>query len=62
MKRLSIFLLSITAIWGITKLLQKAKDNHQPFTQRELEIPNRNAVGYQANEIASFLRASQRRI
>ena len=44
------------------KLLQKTKDNHEVFTQREQEISNQIAVGYKDNEIASFLRASEKSI
>ncbi len=62
MKKISLFLISITLFWGMTKLLEKAKDDHQPFTQREQEIPNQFAVGYGGNEIASFLRATEKTI
>ena len=62
MKKVSLFLISITLLWGVMKLLEKTKDNHQAFTQREQEIPNQFAVGYEGNEIASFLRASEKRI
>jgi len=62
MKKVSLFLISVTLFWGIIKLLQKTKENHQLFTQRELEIPNQIVLGYKDNEIASFLRASGRRI
>jgi len=62
MKKVSLFLISVTLFWGIIKLLQKTKENHQLFTQRELEIPNQIVLGYKENEIASFLRASGRRI
>jgi DNA-binding NarL/FixJ family response regulator len=62
MKKGSLFLISVTLLWGMIKLLQKTKDNHQVFTQREQEIPNQIAVGYKDNEIASFLRASEKSI
>jgi len=62
MKKVSFFLISVTLLWGMMRLLQKAKDNQQGFTQREQEIPNPIAVGYNDNEIASFLRASQKSI
>jgi len=62
MKKGSLFLISVTLLWGMIKLLQKTKDNHQVFTQREQAIPNQIAVGYNDNEIASFLRASEKSI
>jgi len=62
MKKGSLFLISVTLLWGMIKLLQKTKDNHEVFTQREQEIPNQIAVGYKDNEIASFLRASEKSI
>jgi DNA-binding NarL/FixJ family response regulator len=62
MKKGSLFLISVTLLWGMMKLLQKTKDNHQVFTQREQAIPNQIAVGYNDNEIASFLRASEKSI
>jgi len=62
MKKGSLFLISVALLWGMIKLLQKTKDNHQVFTQREQAIPNQIAVGYNDNEIASFLRASEKSI
>ena len=62
MKKGSLFLISVTLLWGMIKLLQKTKDNHEVFTQREQEISNQIAVGYKDNEIASFLRASEKSI
>ncbi len=58
MKKVSLFLISGTLLWAMIKLLEKTKDNHQVFIQREREIPNQFAAGYDGNEIASFLRAS----
>jgi len=60
MKKVSLFLTSVALFWGMIKLLQKTKDNHQVFTQREQEILNQTAVGYKDNEIASFLRTSEK--
>ena len=57
MKKASLFLISVTLLWAMIKLLEKRKDNHEVFTQREQEIPNLLAAGYDDNEIASFLRA-----
>ena len=62
MKKGSLFLISVALLWGMIKLLQKTKDNHEVFTQREQEISNQIAVGYKDNEIASFLRASEKSI
>jgi DNA-binding NarL/FixJ family response regulator len=62
MKRVSLFLISVTLLWGMIKLLEKTKDNQQVFTQREEDKPNQIAVGYKDNEIASFLRASEKSI
>ncbi len=62
MKKVSLFLISGTLLWAMIKLLEKTKDNHQVFTQREREIPNQFAVGYDDNEIASFLRVSEKSI
>ena len=62
MKKVSLFLISATLLWAMTKLLEKAKDNHEVFTQREEEIPSLMAAGYDDNEIASFLRASGKSI
>ena len=62
MKKGSLFLISVTLLWGMIKLLQKTKDNHQVFNQRQQEILNQIAVGYKDNEIASFLRASEKSI
>ena len=62
MKKGSLFLISVTLLWGMIKLLQKTKGNQQVFTQREQEIPNQITVGYNDNEIASFLRASGKSI
>jgi len=61
MKKVSLFLISATLLWAMIKLLE-TKDNHQVFTQREREIPNQFAAGYDDNEIASFLRASGKSI
>ncbi len=62
MKKVSLFLISVTLAWAMIRLLEKIKENHQVFTQREQKIPNQFAVGYEDNEIASFLRASERSI
>ena len=62
MKKASLFLISVTLLWAMIKLLEKRKDNHEVFTQREQEIPNLLAAGYDDNEIASFLRASGKSI
>ncbi len=62
MKKVSLLLISGTLLWAMIKLLEKTKDNHQVFTQREREIPNQFAAGYDDNEIASFLRASGKSI
>ncbi|HEX3036752.1 MAG TPA: hypothetical protein VHT73_16810 [Thermodesulfobacteriota bacterium] len=62
MKKVSLFLISATLLWAMIKLLEKTKDNHGVFTQREQEIPNLLAAGFDDNEIASFLRASDRSI
>ncbi len=61
MKKVSLFLMSATLLWAMIKLLE-TKDNHQVFTQRKGEIPNQFAAGYDDNEIASFLRASGKKI
>ena len=55
MKKVSLFLISVALFGGMIKLLQKTKDNHQVFTQREQEIIDHTAIGYKDNEIASFL-------
>ncbi len=60
MKKISLFLISVTLLWAMIKLLEKAKDNHEVFTQREQEIPNLLAAGYDDNEIAGFLRAREK--
>ncbi len=57
MKKASLFLISVTLLWAMIKLLENTRDNHQVFTQREEEIPSLLAAGYDDNEIASFLRA-----
>ncbi len=62
MKKVSLFLISATLLWGMIKLLGKRKDNHKVFTQREEEIPSLLAAGYDDNEIASFLRAGEKGI
>jgi DNA-binding NarL/FixJ family response regulator len=62
MKKVSLFLISVTLLWGMIKLLEKTKDNQQVFTQREQDKLNQIAVGYKDNEIASFLRASKKSI
>ncbi len=62
MKKVSLFLISATLLWGMIKLLEKRKDNHEVFTQREEEIPSLLAAGYDDNEIASFLRAGEKSI
>jgi len=62
MKKASLFLISVTLLWAMIKLLENTKDNHQVFTQREEEIPSLLAAGYDDNEIASFLRASGKSI
>ena len=64
MKKVSLFLISVTLLWAMIKLLEKTEDNHQVFTQRgEEEIPNQLAVVYEEdNDIASFLRASEKSI
>ena len=58
MKKVSLFLISVTLLLAMTKLLKKTKDNHQVFRQPEQKIPNQFSVGYENNEIASFLRAA----
>ena len=55
MKRLPLSLISVTLFWGMIKLLQKTKDNLQPFTQQEQKILNQIALGYNDNEVAGFL-------
>jgi DNA-binding NarL/FixJ family response regulator len=62
MKKVSLFLISVALFWWMTRLLQKAKDNHQDFTQREQEILNQLAVGYKDNEIAGLLHMSEKSI
>jgi len=62
MKKVSLFLISVTLLWGMMKLLQKAKRNLHVFTQREQEILNQIAVGYKENEIAGLLHTSGRSI
>jgi len=62
MKKVSLFLISATLLWAMIKLLEKRKDNHEVFTQREQEIPNLLAAGFDDNEIASFLRAREKGI
>ncbi len=62
MKKVSLFLISATLLWGMIKLLEKTKDNHEVFTQREEEIPSLLAAGCDDNEIASFLRAREKDI
>ena len=62
MKKLSLFLISVTLFLGMVKLLQKRKDNLQVFTQQEQEILNQIALGYNENEIAGFRHRSQRSI
>ena len=60
MKKVSSLLISAALFWGMIKLLQKTKDNHQVFTQREQEMGNQVGAGYEDDEIASFLRSSQK--
>lgn len=62
MKKFSLFLISVTLFSGMIKLLQKTKDNLQLFTQREQEILNQIAVGYNENEITGLLHRSERSI
>ena len=62
MKKVSLFLISATLLWAMIKLLEKTKDNHEVFTQREEEIPSLLAAGYDDNEIASFLRPREKSI
>jgi DNA-binding NarL/FixJ family response regulator len=62
MKKFALFLISVTLFMGMIKLLQKAKDDLQPFTQREQEILNGIVVGYNENEIAGLLHTSERNI
>ncbi len=62
MKKVSLFLISATLLWTMIKLLEKRKGNHEVFSQREQEIPNLLAAGYDDNEIASFLRAGEKGI
>ena len=62
MKKASLFLISVGLLWGMAKLLQKTRDNHQVFAQGEQEIPNQIEINYNDNEIPSFLRASQESI
>jgi DNA-binding NarL/FixJ family response regulator len=62
MKKFASFLISVTLFMGMIKLLQKTKDDLQLFTQREQEILNDIAVGYNENEIAGLLHTNQRSI
>jgi len=62
MKKLSLFLISVTLFLGMIKLFKKTKDNHQVFAQREQEILNQIAVGYKDNEIAGLLHTSEKSI
>jgi len=62
MKKVSLFLISVTLLWATIKLLERTKDNHKVFTEPEQKIPNQFAVGYENNQIASFLRASEKSI
>ncbi len=62
MKKVSLFLISATLLWAMIKLLEKTKGNREVSTEREQEIPNLLAAGYDDNEIASFLRAREKRI
>ncbi len=62
MKKLSLFLISVTLFLGMIKLFKKTKDNLQLFTQREQEILNEIAVGYKDNEIAGLLHTSEKSI
>jgi DNA-binding NarL/FixJ family response regulator len=62
MKKASLFLISVTLLWGTIKLLQKAKDNHRLFNKREQEMLNQIAVGYKDNEIAGLLHTNERTI
>jgi DNA-binding NarL/FixJ family response regulator len=62
MKKVLLFLISVTLFWGMIKLLQKTKDNLQLFTHREQDILNQIAVGYNDDEIAGLLHTSRRSI
>ena len=62
MKKFSLFLISVTLFLGMLKLLQKTKDNLQLLTQREQEILNQIAVGYNESEIAGLRHRSERSI
>ncbi len=59
MKKVTLFLISATLFWGMIKLLQRTKDNHQLFTKREQEILSQIAMGYKEDEIAELLHTSQ---
>ena len=62
MKKVSLFLISVALFWGMIKVLQKTKDNHQVFTQREQEMLNLIALGYKDNEISGLLHTSEKSI
>jgi len=62
MKKVSLFLISVALSWGMIKLVQKMKDNHQVFTKREEEILKQIAVGYDEKEISGLLRTSEKSI
>jgi len=62
MKKFSFFVISVALFWGIIKLLQKTKDNRQPFTQQEQKILNQIALGYNDNEVAGLLHTTLRSI
>ena len=62
MKKLSLFIISVTLFRGIIKLLQKSKNNLQFFTHQEYEILNLIAMGCNDNEIAELLHMSERSI
>ena len=62
MKKVSLFLISIPLFFGMVRLLQKLKADHQFFTDHEQKILNLIAVGYNDNEIAELLHTSERSI
>ena len=62
MKRVSMFLISITLFYGMIKLVQKSRAHLRFFTRQELEILSLLAVGCKDNEIAELLHTSQQTV
>jgi DNA-binding NarL/FixJ family response regulator len=62
MKKLSLFLISITVLCGAAKLLLTSKAKSPFFDDRDQEILNLIALGYGDNEIARLFHTSVRRI